>query len=95
MIRKFLKWINEVLDKPDIRRIMMSVEQGAATPVLAAFGKEYEGVGGFYMEDGGLSEAMPEGAPMGAPGYKPWAFDEENEGLLWDDSRRLLGLGEE
>lgn len=89
---KAAELIEQILQTPDVQRIMMDVEQGSATAVLASIGKEYEGKGGFYMEDCGISDAMPENAKLAAPGYKPWAYDPENEELLWQDSLELLGL---
>ena len=46
----------------------------------------------FYMEDCGISPPMPEDAPLGSPGYKPWAYDEEGERQLWTDSLAMLKL---
>lgn len=40
-----------VIQQENIQRAMKSVEQGAASVVLAAIGKEYEGVGGVSLID--------------------------------------------
>ncbi|KAH6681783.1 putative WW domain-containing oxidoreductase [Halenospora varia] len=69
-----------------------STEQGAATTVLAAIGKEYEGVGGRYLEDCGEPGAFEEGNPPSAPGYEKWTFDEKLEVQLWRDSLVMVGL---
>ncbi|KAK5174100.1 uncharacterized protein LTR77_001180 [Saxophila tyrrhenica] len=84
--------IEQYLQMPHIQDGMMSVEQGSASIVLAAVGKEYEGVGGFYMENCGVSRPVPEDAPLGTPGYKPWAYDKEGEQQLWKDSLDMLKL---
>lgn len=87
-----LKMMNGYLEQPHIKNALKSTEQGAASIVLAAVGRDYEGVGGFYMEDCAKSPPLPEDAPLGTPGYKPWAYDKENEGKLWEDSLGMVGL---
>ncbi|CAG8971302.1 hypothetical protein HYALB_00001469 [Hymenoscyphus albidus] len=71
--------------------LMKDVPQGAATTVLAAVGKEWNGVGGKYLEDCREIEVMGK-AKNEAFGYHPDAFDEVIEKRLWDDSLRLVGL---
>ncbi len=80
------------MELPHVKVQMMSIEQGAATPVLAAIGKEYEGVGGLYLEDCQVAQPLPADGPMGSPGYAPWAYDPEREKELWRDSLNMLGL---
>ena len=68
---------------PDMQLLMKSPEQGAATTVWAAVGKEWEGRGGKFLEDCSISEPF-QGSPMGlAPGYAPYAYDEEAAKKLW------------
>lgn len=47
---------------------MKSVPQGAATTVLFAIGKDYEGLGGKYLEDAGSVGPAGERGPY-EPGY--------------------------
>ena len=77
--------------RPNIENIVKSNEQGAATTVLAAVGKEYEGKGRLYLED------CDTGVPTEGwnAGYTPYAFDEEKEGRLWRDSLKMVGLPED
>ena len=89
------KMVEEYVKMPHIARQMKSVEQGAASIVLAAIGKEYEGVGGYYMEDCGKSLPLADDAAMGMPGYKPWAYDQEGARRLWADSLKMVGLEED
>ena len=89
------KMLQQYLQMPHIRDAMKSVEQGSASVVLAAIGKEYEGVGGFYMEDCGISPPMPDDATLGSPGYKPWAYDQEGEKALWSDSLKMVDFQED
>lgn len=44
------------------------------------------------MEDCGISPPMADDAPLGTPGYRTWAYDEEGEKRLWADSLKMLGL---
>jgi NAD(P)-dependent dehydrogenase (short-subunit alcohol dehydrogenase family) len=70
-----------------------SPAQGAATTMTAAFGKEWEGKGGVYLEDCQEAGPMPEGGTM-AVGVSPWAFDPEGEKRLWTLSLKMLSLSE-
>ncbi|KAH8841027.1 putative secondary metabolism biosynthetic enzyme [Pyricularia oryzae] len=80
------------IEMPHIRRIWKSVEQGAATNALAGVGREYDGHGGFYMEDCGVGRPVPDHLDWAGHGYKSWAFDEAGEKRLWLDSLEMLGL---
>ncbi|KAG0647204.1 Translocon at the inner envelope membrane of chloroplasts 32 [Hyphodiscus hymeniophilus] len=82
--------VKEWKASPEILRIIKNTEQGAATTVLAAVGKEYEGKGRLYLND---CETATEGL-IGYNGYAPHAFDKEKEARLWNDSLKLVGLAE-
>jgi NAD(P)-dependent dehydrogenase (short-subunit alcohol dehydrogenase family) len=72
-----------------------SVPQGAATTVLAAIGKEFEGVGGKYLEDAGeWGRVQVENATI-EPGHASWAFDPAREDQLWKDSCKFVGIQED
>ncbi|KAK3670624.1 hypothetical protein LTR78_009459 [Recurvomyces mirabilis] len=79
-------------EMPEMQAYMKSVEQGAATQVLAAVGKDYEGKGGFYMDDCRVAEPIPEGAMPGFSGYQSWAYSPEGEKKLWSESLKMVGL---
>jgi NAD(P)-dependent dehydrogenase (short-subunit alcohol dehydrogenase family) len=72
--------------------IVKSVEQGASTTVLAAVGKDWEGVGGKYLED--CQETLSKEEKGDAPyfGYGKHAFDEKLEKVLWNDSLVMVKL---
>ncbi|KAJ5201120.1 hypothetical protein N7449_005923 [Penicillium cf. viridicatum] len=70
-----------------------SSAQGAATTITAAFGKEWEGKGGVYLEDCQEAGPVPEGGTL-AVGVAPHAFDPEGEKKLWDLSLKMLDLSE-
>jgi NAD(P)-dependent dehydrogenase (short-subunit alcohol dehydrogenase family) len=84
--------------RPGVDNFMKSSEQGAATSVLAAVGKEYEGKGRVYFEDCDL--AGPHGDGKNGDdvdansGYGEHAFDKEKEASLWEDSLKMVGLSE-
>jgi NAD(P)-dependent dehydrogenase (short-subunit alcohol dehydrogenase family) len=67
-------------------------EQGAATTVWAAIGRQWEGRGGKYLAE--CAEAGPSEDETDAfgTGYAKHAFDPEAEGRLWRDSLGLVGL---
>lgn len=67
-----------------------SPEQGAATLAWCATAKALEGRPGRYCENCGESGPLPDDAPMGAPGYAAWTYDEDAESGLWDISERIV-----
>ncbi|KAJ5335469.1 hypothetical protein N7452_007872 [Penicillium brevicompactum] len=75
------------------QRYGKSPAQGAATTMTAAFGKEWEGKGGVYLEDCQEAGPVPEGGTL-AVGVAPHAFDPEGEKKLWSLSLNMLDLSE-
>lgn len=76
-----------------IRNIMKSVEQGAATQVYAAVGKEWEGKGGIYLEDCDTAPASADAeSSMGGRGAALYAFDVAAEDRMWKDSMKMVEL---
>jgi NAD(P)-dependent dehydrogenase (short-subunit alcohol dehydrogenase family) len=75
------------------RKYGKSPDQGAATTMTAAFGKEWEGKGGVYLEDCQEAGPMVEGGTL-AVGVAPHAFDPEGEKKLWALSLKMLNLSE-
>ncbi|CAM6096865.1 unnamed protein product [Calypogeia fissa] len=82
-------------ENPDAVANVKSPEQGAATTVWAAVGKEWEGKGGKFLEDVQITSPAKEGATETDPGYAKWAFDAEKEDRLWADSLKMVGLASE
>ncbi|UQC89933.1 short-chain dehydrogenase [Colletotrichum lupini] len=89
------KMLEKLIQMPHIRKVWKSVQQGAATSQLACVGKQYDGIGGFYMEDCGVSKPIPDDTNWAGYGFKSWAFDEEGEKKLWADSLKMVGLEDE
>ncbi|KAH6869322.1 hypothetical protein B0T10DRAFT_568936 [Thelonectria olida] len=77
------------------RKNMKTPEQGAATTVWAAIGKEWANKGGKYLHD--CAEALPatSGSDQLAPVYASHAYDPESEARLWKDSLKIVGLHDE
>ncbi|KAF2845459.1 NAD(P)-binding protein [Plenodomus tracheiphilus IPT5] len=87
-------FLENMAKEPDMATHLKSIEQGAATTVLAAIGKEYEGIGGKYLEDAGEWGPVQSENPTTEPGYAPWAFDTTKEDQLWKDSCKMVGIEE-
>lgn len=77
------------------RKNMKSPEQGAATSVLAAVGKDFEGRGRVYLENCGEGGPLLTEPTPTTPGYSPHAFDEEAEDRLWKVSCQLVGVDDD
>ncbi|KAF2160000.1 hypothetical protein M409DRAFT_70719 [Zasmidium cellare ATCC 36951] len=76
------------------QKVFKSVEQGAATQVLAAISPEFEGKGGIYLDDAGVAKKIDDDAQSGVAGYKSWAYDVEGAKTLWVDSAKMVGVQE-
>jgi NAD(P)-dependent dehydrogenase (short-subunit alcohol dehydrogenase family) len=72
--------------------MVKSVEQGASTTVLAAVGKDWEEIGGKYLEDCQETLSVEEKGDAPYFGYAKHAFDEELEKVLWSDSYAMVNL---
>ena len=77
---------------PAVQRYFKSPDQGAATTVWAAIGKDLEGKGRIYLEN--CQEGLPvkEGYTLLDSGYEKYAFDLEKEARLWKESLTMVGL---
>ena len=68
-----------------------TVEQGAATSVLAAASPLLDGVSGSYFEDCNEAELVADVTAETPNGVAAYALDPENADRLWELSLRLLG----
>ncbi|KAI0407178.1 putative oxidoreductase,short chain dehydrogenase [Xylaria palmicola] len=75
---------------PQVWNWMKSPEQGAATTLIAAVGKEWEGKGGKYLES--CRVAGPQPLIPGVMGVKDYAYDEAKENKTWELTLKTLGL---
>lgn len=78
-------------------KTMKSLQQGAATTVLAAIGKEFEDKGGVYLENCEVTGLYPDGREYDhipdLPGYAEHAFNKDLEHRLWVDSVKMVSSG--
>ena len=71
-----------------------NAQQGAATTVWAAVGRDWEGKGGKYLEDCMVAE-KEENLPLGHRGYGAHAYDEQQAKELWVESLRMVGVSDD
>ncbi|KAM0200597.1 hypothetical protein ACHAQI_011572 [Fusarium lateritium] len=81
-----------IMSTPEVKKILKSTEQGAATSVWAAVAKELEGNGGRYLENVSESELLVGEGVVGGPGYAPQVYDRPTERALWTASLKMLNL---
>jgi len=75
--------------------VVQSVEQGAATTVWAAVGRELEGRGGRYLERCAVSEPLKRGWGSIDPGHAAWAYDEGDAKRCWVETMKMVGFEDE
>lgn len=75
----------------EVKKFWKSTAQGAATTMVAAVGKEWEGKGGVYLEDCQEAIPTPPGGE-GSVGVAAHAFDAEKEPRLWDAAMKMVKL---
>ncbi|KAH7419652.1 short-chain dehydrogenase/reductase-like protein [Cadophora sp. MPI-SDFR-AT-0126] len=75
-----------------LARSMKSPEQGAATTVWAAIGREWEDKGGEYLADCSRQVLGNDKGEITGQGFAPHAYDPERESRLWKDSLQMVGL---
>ncbi|OAG00548.1 NAD(P)-binding protein [Paraphaeosphaeria sporulosa] len=84
--------IDAILKMPHLVPIFKSAEQGGATTVVAAVGKEWEGRGGKYLEDCEEAGRGEDDGNVFMLGYTTWTYDEGEEERLWKDSAHFVGV---
>lgn len=82
----------QVWKMPALRSLLKSAEQGAATTVWAAVGKEWEGQGGKFLENVQVSPPADESKGLLSMGYAEYAYDVDAAKRLWEDSLSMIGL---
>lgn len=75
-----------------IYKVTKSPEQGAATTVWAAVGKEWENKGGEYLAECGRTTRGNDKHEIAGVGFAGHAYDSEREARLWKDSLEMVGL---
>ncbi|MBY8863159.1 SDR family NAD(P)-dependent oxidoreductase [Nocardia sp. CA2R105] len=94
--RNFTQRQRESLDAAEVAGVFTykSVEQGAATTLVAAVAPEFEETGGHYLDDCREAYTVPDDADLTAHshGVKQWALDPDAAHELWSISLAALEL---
>ncbi|MFI6258476.1 SDR family NAD(P)-dependent oxidoreductase [Micromonospora zamorensis] len=87
-----LRWVGAVDEQGnrlDVPPGWKTPQQGAATSVLMAASPAVDGVTGRYFEDANQATVIAEPVD-GRSGVLPYALDEKNADLIWEETLRLL-----
>ncbi|GAQ04974.1 short-chain dehydrogenase TIC 32, chloroplastic [Aspergillus lentulus] len=84
-----------MLEDKALAMSLKSPEQGAATTVWAAIGKEWANKGGKYLADCAEAERGNDDDSISGPSYVSHTYDVESEGRLWRDSLKMVGLADD
>jgi NAD(P)-dependent dehydrogenase (short-subunit alcohol dehydrogenase family) len=76
-----------------LQKWFKSPEQGAATTLVAAVGRDWEDKGGVYLENCALAKKEP--LVPSVMGFKDFTFDEAKEQRLWNYTLKILELRDE
>ncbi len=73
--------------------VYKTVEQGAATTLVAAVAPEFAHTGGHYLTDGREAHTVPNDANLfeNSDGVKQWAIDPDTAQKLWTVSLEFIG----
>ncbi|KAK3304810.1 uncharacterized protein B0T15DRAFT_419209 [Chaetomium strumarium] len=83
-----------IMADPYVRKILKSPEQGAATTVWAAVGREWTARGGRYLEDVAEARRGEDDGLVFGVGWVRQTYNPEEEDRLWEESLRMVGLAE-
>ena len=86
------EFVQYIMANESIVKTLKSPEQGAATTVLAAIGKEWENKGGKYVEDCEEAQRGKDDNDTFGVGYVSQTYDPKNEERLWKDSLKIVGI---
>ncbi|KIW11716.1 hypothetical protein PV08_11018 [Exophiala spinifera] len=86
------EFAEQIMSLETVAKVLKSPEQGAATTVLAAVGKEWEDNGGKYLEDCEEAKRGEDDGDVFGTGYVRQTYDPDNELRLWKDSLEMLGM---
>jgi NAD(P)-dependent dehydrogenase (short-subunit alcohol dehydrogenase family) len=86
------EFVKQIMSNEHLVKILKSPEQGAATTVIAAVGKEWEDKGGKYLEDCEEAKRGKDDNDTFGVGYVRQTYDPENERRLWKDSLKIVGI---
>ncbi|OGM46537.1 short-chain dehydrogenase/reductase [Aspergillus bombycis] len=84
--------VDQLLQNTKFNSLWKSLEQGAATTVWAAVGRELEGQGGKYLAECAEAIRGPEGTEDFPGTFVNHTYKPEDETRLWKDSLEMVGL---
>lgn len=82
----------EAMKNPAYLPILKSPAQGAATPLVAAVGKEWEGRGGKYLANCVEAPVGEDDGDIFSPKTSSVTYNPKDEARLWADSLKMVGL---
>jgi NAD(P)-dependent dehydrogenase (short-subunit alcohol dehydrogenase family) len=88
-------FVAKLMSDPYVVSIAKSREQGAATTILAAIGKEWEGKGGKYLEDADEAKRGEDDSQAFGVGWVKQTYNSEDEARLWKDSLMIVGVSDD
>ena len=88
-------FVEYLMANDTIVKILKSPEQGAATTVIAAIGKEWENKGGKYLENCEESQRGKDDGDTFGVGYVSQTYDPKSEARLWKDSLKIVGISDD
>lgn len=86
------EFVDSIMNNEKLVPVLKSLEQGAATTVIATIGKEWEGRGGKYLENCEEAKRGEDDNDAFSVGYVRQTYDPENERRLWKDSLEIVGM---
>ena len=89
------KFVEQLMSDEGLVKTFKSPEQGAATTVIAAVGKEWENKGGKYIEDCAESLRGKDDHDSFGYGWVSHTYDRKTEGRLWKDSLNMVGISDD
>ncbi|CAG9976103.1 unnamed protein product [Clonostachys byssicola] len=86
--------IEDAKKNTELMSYFKSPEQGAATAIYVAIGREWEGRGAIYLAECSQQGPTKSQNPLDTQdqGYASWAFNEPDAVKLWEISSELVGL---
>jgi NAD(P)-dependent dehydrogenase (short-subunit alcohol dehydrogenase family) len=89
------EFVEQIMSDENLLKILKSAEQGAATTVLAAIGKEWESKGGRYLEDCEEAKQGEDDGEVFGVGYVSHTYSPADEARLWQDSLKMVGIDDD
>ena len=89
------EFVEQIMSNEKVVKALKSPEQGAATTVLAAVGKEWEDKGGKYLENCEEAKRGEDNHDAFGTGSVRQTYDPKNEERLWKDSLRIVGMNDD